>query len=259
MTNPDARTARPSAPIFFLHIPKTAGNALNDYCVDWFGAERTLVHVEMVTGAAINEDMERAQNWTEYDFVSGHLSVSRMHQLLDVRDWTTVTLVREPFQQVLSHLTMLRGLGHPARSEALGDHPMELQEVAFGLRAYDLRSPRDLRSVIYWLETIGFDYLHDCQTLYLDDESRDVERALANLAEFDVVGLSEDPGRVVEALAERGYRGRNDPGHIKHINVQTSVPRYACDDPDLRHALYPLVRRDLLLYEGARRYLDRKD
>lgn len=247
------------APIFFLHIPKTAGSALNDYCVDWFGPERTLLHVEGVLGAASLEHLDDVERWTGYDFVSGHLTVSLMHQLIDVGDWVTVTLVRDPFQQVLSHLMWAREIGRPGRSDFLAGYPVEWQNVSLGLRQYDLRSPRDLRSLIYWLETIGFDYFHDCQTLYLAGESRDVDRALENFFEFDIVGRTEDPGRVIEALAGSRGRARDQPESLKYVNVQTSVPRHVCDDPELRHALYPLVARDLPLYEAACRYLSREE
>jgi len=257
MTNADPCTIRQNAPIFFLHIPKTAGSALNGYCADWFGSEHTLLHVESVVGVGSIENVQRTDEWTGYDFVSGHLTVPMMHRLIDVRDWVTVTMVREPFQQVLSHLKWLRGIGSPGRPDGLEDHPIEFREIASGLREYDLDAPRDLRALIYWLETIGFNYFHDCQTLYLGGESRDLERALVNVTEFDIVGLSEDPEGVVEALARKGYRGRNEPGHIKPRNVQKGVPRHACNDPEMRHALYPLVTRDLPLYEGVRRILNR--
>ena len=247
------------APIFFLHIPKTAGSALNGYCVNWFGSERSLLHVESVVGVESVETVECTIDWTVYDFVSGHLTVPMMQRLIEIHEWVTVTMVREPFQQVLSHLKWLREIGCPGRSDSLGDYPVEFQEIALGLYEYDLESPSDVRALIYWLETIGFDYFHDCQTLYLDGESRDLERALENLAEFDVVGLSEDPGRVIEALARKGYCGRNEPGHIEPRNVQTGVPRHACDDPEMRHALFPLVRRDLPLYEGACRIVNQEN
>ena len=79
--------------LFFMHIPKTAGSALNELICGRDEAFRTVTHIE-------NKDWwNNPALADDHDFLSGHVRIAQAAARFDLADFLRVTLLREPFAQ----------------------------------------------------------------------------------------------------------------------------------------------------------------
>lgn len=236
--------------IFYFHIPKTAGSSLNRYLTDAFGPKRSLCHIQGIPSLGTHQ-------LKGYDFVAGHMTYTKMQNIIELDDWLTVATFREPYAHVISHLCWLRRLSDPGEEQRFREHPPIFQNLSREMTQYDFSRPSDIKRFIGCMETSGFSYFHNCQTLYLDEPDRSLETALQNLEHINVVGLAEDlPGliNILSRCLKRPLPQRPFPRE----NTNPCTYGFRRDNPETRAALYPLVERDLVVYREVQARLLRK-
>ena len=94
--------------ILFLHIPKTAGSSFNAIFRNAVPEGRHFEHLE-----GHGERLQRiCEDGLPY-FVSGHLTFDFMQTYIERQDVYSITILREPLDQLLSHLKWVKYVGSP--------------------------------------------------------------------------------------------------------------------------------------------------
>ena len=102
----DIRLREASRPrVLFVHIPKTAGSSFNSWLSGKFEQDRFAIHVE-----SLPQWFSHVEHFRNFDFVSGHLTLTHFERRLNIADYYCVTFVREPYAQLASHLAWIRKL-----------------------------------------------------------------------------------------------------------------------------------------------------
>lgn len=239
--------------LLFMHIPKAAGSYVNRYFAQHFSNDRHAVHIES------NPDWEKdPDRIRRLDFVSGHVTLPRLASKLNVEDYIKVTVVRDPFAQVVSHLAWIRRLADAEEEARLKSHPAYIQAFAHKLAAVDLASPAAIRSVIADFDEAENRLVENCQTRYFtavepgrkvtDDDGK---KAVVASESFDVIGSTRGIDRFLRTVAER--MGWPVPAQRPRENVSRGYYGLDPDNPEHREALRPLVCRDLGLFEAIAR------
>ena len=230
-------------PIFFCHIPKTAGTWLRT------ALQRGVRDHEIVPDPCM---MARGGNrYPDYRLVAttlrsqgkavrlvcGHYPLSA-RELLD--DPVTVTVLREPVARTISHLkhlVVVNGVPIATIHETLdrGEFPYHSNLMTRLLGPGVASAP---------LQTLNQRY-HALMREPIANPAAAVERALANLRRIDVLGLTEHLDLLIGPLKDLGVRVR-----IRRMNVSKAV------DLGLSPAQLETVRAhnelDTELYRAAR-------
>lgn len=98
-----------SQPLFFVHIPKTAGTSLRRAIEEHGEIERDYGPESRSTTPLIIEELYQKNDRFQFNrafsghgkSIAGHVGIQKYSELYDVRK--TVTFVREPLSQVISH------------------------------------------------------------------------------------------------------------------------------------------------------------
>lgn len=114
--------------ILFLHIPKTAGSSFNAIFRTAVPEGRHFEHLE-----GHGERLKRiCEDGLPY-FVSGHLTFEAMQTYIERQDVYSITILREPVDQLLSHLKWVKYVGSPEypRPESVSLPILELARRLF--------------------------------------------------------------------------------------------------------------------------------
>ena len=235
--------------LMFMHIAKTAGTSVNSYFGDQYPAELTATHVESNT--LFRSDPE----WVNtLQFISGHIVFSEFEQRLDLSEFFKVTLVREPFAHLRSHLAWIRHLTAPELEQHLKTYPEYIQKLAAKLRDTDFRDPLMLSRLVDSLHGLELHLLDNCQTRYfaapvqnscVADE--DFDRASKTLHRFDFIGMTEKTSDFLSEVS--GIMGFGKPVPRARGNVARSYFELDISSRQVREILRPLVRFDSKIYE----------
>lgn len=93
-------------PVYFLHIPKTAGSSLKYWLSDLFGPERTL---ELYTLSSLAEQLP--YQIRSYQYYTGHLGLSLSEFLSQDFKIDTFTWLRDPVKREISQYNYIRQTG----------------------------------------------------------------------------------------------------------------------------------------------------
>ena len=94
--------------VLFLHIPKTAGSSFNAIFRNAVPQGRHFEHLEG-HGERLKEICEDGLPY----FVSGHLTFDSIHTYVERPDVFSISILREPVNQLLSHLKWVKYVGSP--------------------------------------------------------------------------------------------------------------------------------------------------
>lgn len=241
--------------MFLVHIPKTAGSSVNAFMEDCLGEDACVSHIEAHPkwefGAGPDPRFE------DKVFLSGHVSLYALRRILDLQNTLVATVLRDPIDQIISHIAWARRLADPDEDALFYQHDAEIQHIATRLAGLDLGSPAHLKKWASDLSQTGQSLFDNCQVRYLTDRQstdrvtqRDLQVAIENLQIFDLIGRSD---RVPLFLAKVAEKMRLERCSASDVNIRENVAKtkYGLDarDPRIREALEPLIHLDQVLYD----------
>lgn len=242
--------------VFFLHIPKTAGNSINAYFKKTVDALQYHDHLE--SNAAWRDATQRQQLIEGGVYLSGHITYAELTKKLDHNDWFVFTCLREPHVQLVSHFAYVRNLAEPSERKRFDVHTPVIQELALRLAEIDLSNPGSLERLPEALGPHGVALFHNTQTRYLGGRpgtnpvtEKDLEVALENAAQLDFVALNEAIDDDLKAIAQ--YLGvERVPEIVPKENVATNKFGLDPRNETQMRSLRPLIEYDVRLYQAVK-------
>lgn len=240
--------------LFLIHIPKTAGTTINELLVQTLGSARTATHIESRSGFLSSLCTDSG----DLRFVSGHLRLPDVLANIDSRSWFLFTILRNPVQQLISHLKWVKALAAPDNSARLRLHTEVIQEIAHRLWETSLNDVDKIGRVIREDFDEARQLFDNCQVRYLINHSRDfvgandAAAAVEALGRFDYVGLTEHLTNTCTELSR--IVGLDISAGPTPIMNQSSTPESVrLDDPAICDFYRESVRWDAALYVEARK------
>jgi hypothetical protein len=235
--------------IFFLHIPKAAGTSVNEMLAKHFANNRVKFHVE---GDRENKFGNISIN--KLDMFSGHVNLCEVKKYIPVDNFLRVTVVRDPFQQLISHINWVKHISEEPNGSFFRNHPEQIKEFSLKLREVNFEDIAQVELFFHSLSAIGHNLFNNCQTRYLFDgqvapirTSDVVEKVIKTLDFFDVIGVVEKINEFMEEVYER-MNWNSDIELIK-INALNNKYNLDRDSQRLREVLNPLICADQILYD----------
>ena len=259
LANEEARES--SEPIEFIHIPenqpkllymhiaKASGSTVNTFFANHYSQQQYALHIESNLDWQSNPDRLESLH-----FLSGHITVPAMKEKLEIDDYYKVTVIREPFAQLRSHLAWIRRLAAPGEEQRFIQHADYIQKFAMKLSMIDFSSPQKLQNLTKSLTDAEAFLIDNCQTRYFTPVaegssvvSADVDKAIEASGLFDRIGLTESLDGFLAGVAnEMDWEA---PRVFERENVTKEFFGLDISDDETRGVLKPLVRHDLVLYE----------
>lgn len=234
--------------IFFMHIAKSGGSAVNRMFAHQFARQASQEHIEST--AMWREDPTALEN---FDFLSGHLGLNALDQRLDLSRFHLVTVVRDPLDQLISHFAWIRRLASPGEESRFANHPPYVQSFANKLASHDLGSPRELGQLIGALEGHERGLVDNYQVRHFapirspwvgPDDLRAARQALDR---FRHIGVASDLDTFFKCIAEDMQWTPMPP--TERVNVTSEFFGMDRNNPGLAEVLWPLMRFDQGLYD----------
>jgi hypothetical protein len=233
--------------IFFMHIPKTAGSSVSRLFIDHLGEERA---IEQCT-----RGIYREWDFNSLEFVSGHLPVCDLDGRLDATAYR-FTLLREPIDQLISHLNWVKRLLLPDYRKNFEQNTVEIQQVALSLAEVELSDPEAVDRYLRQCRGRARRLFLNAQASYFlpresDCAQADLDLACAavrSLGRFHAVGRMEDAARVIARVAADNGLGALAP--LPRENVSRHKAGLQGGEAS-RRLLAPHMQLDMLLYEVA--------
>lgn len=243
--------------ILHIHIPKTSGTALSAFIAAHFAPDEIIEHCEN------SIEWRRQKNLPallQKPYVSGHIEFPILMRSCPQSDHFKLAVLRQPIDQIMSHLAWTRNLGEPGHEERLELHGPAIQEVVRRLQTLDFTNAQVVSDYVATLTPFEIELFDNPQTRYMVDRLKTpplnkrlhhahLDEALSNLYKLDLVGISE---RYADMLAVLCYRlSWPMPETVTRLNV--SQTKFGLDrrDEALCHALQPLIYMDNVLYFKA--------
>lgn len=238
--------------LLFMHIAKTAGTSVNRYFARHYPQDLAATHVE--SDIRWNQDPEFARS---LEFVSGHIRLAQFEQMLDLADYYKVTVLREPYAHLRSHIAWIKHLSEPSEAARLEKHPPYIRALSASLWDLDLSDSQRLSQFVESLSGDALQLLDNCQTRYFSQPKptqrlaeHDFLVAKQALGRFDKVGLTES---LQPFLAEVARDLQLDlPQESVRENVTKTYYQLDTERPEIREAVRPLIQFDARLYQLAR-------
>lgn len=239
----------PGRPIFFMHIPKTAGTSFNAFVRNCFSRDDYLPHIERLTPVQRQTLLPRAR------YLSGHIPWREIAGLLDPGRYDLYAIVRNPYAHLHSHLNYVRCVHTDAEHEVHYHyrHNETIRDLARRLAGIDFRDDRQIRRLVAELSGYECDFFDNIQTRYFLDyrpervTQADYLQAVQNMMHFRSIGLTERYDR----FRDRFCRDLGLPPQSQTLRSNRSE-RYRLVDltqPSSRSIIDPLVRFDCRLYD----------
>jgi len=178
--------------LVFMHIAKAAGSTVNAYLASHYAKGSFLLHLE--SEKAWRSDPASLQ---KYDLLSGHVGLHSLQRRLGLSQYRLVTVVREPYAQLYSHLAWIRRLSDPGEELRLSRHPDYIKTFSRKLADCDFSHPADLRRLIASLDDAERQLVDNCQVRYFARveagarvDAGSLAAALAGVRQFDRIGLA---------------------------------------------------------------------
>ena len=226
----------------FLHIPKTSGVSVINAFSSVLGADRCSTFHTSIT----------EENFGEADFVSGHAFFGDI-----IAPCFLFTFLREPIEQLNSHLRWMDHLGSPERSEEFARLPQEIAFHVQQLTQIDFSSAVEIARFLQSVEGARLLKIRNVQAemlafsrascrLLTDTALADL--AITTLSKLSDYGLSETIDRdLIRIFSQLGLRRPS----VRHLNPSPAARTIDISVPKIREALALHVQADLLLYDHA--------
>ncbi|MEM7428561.1 MAG: hypothetical protein AAF441_20925 [Pseudomonadota bacterium] len=229
----------PYAGAFFLHVPKTAGSSICNMFAFTFD--------RFLRDAQSQPDEWRALlGGAETFFVGGHFSFAEAQDFLRRRDIFSFTALRDPYEQVVSHLKWVKAYGYPPRADKRAEIHPELADLAVRLWEVPLADVDEVKAQIDApLRRLFF----DVQTHYFcAPDANNVALAVANLQELTFFFTLDDMHAAKAHIESRVGELEEE----KITNTAMIEEQVELQDPEIRAGYREMVALDLEFYEQAR-------
>jgi hypothetical protein len=240
----------PETPIFFLHLPKTAGTTLNTILETYF-------HQKEIFPYYFTRDLPSLspEELKKYKYFRGHLHYDVITRLLP-RKPVTLTMLRQPVELFISFFAHLQRfseadlvqwaprLAAPIRNITLTDFVNEahLYHISQNSQSYFI-VPRFDFSTIEELKAL----LTNMRQQPWPVEADDIKYGQSLLSEFAFVGLSE---RFQESLFLLAYTfGWRPITEYQTLNIGSNKPEQAQISPDILDQIRQINAADQALYD----------
>ncbi|MEL6701253.1 MAG: hypothetical protein AAFO58_06185 [Pseudomonadota bacterium] len=205
-------------PVFFLHIPKTAGSSNNQFLAQVYGAGQVQTHVENLLPALLAGDRDPLL----HPCISGHVPLWAWRLYRGADAYACVTLLRDPWARLVSHINWVARYVGDARLPP-GPGGQALARVASWIQETDFEEVGSLRRFMNAVKRephfSSFDnyQVRMLRTGRMDAmdkrmEAADVDVARSELTQFLHVGFCEDQARFQEGL-------------LTKLGAETALPR----------------------------------
>jgi hypothetical protein len=242
-------TVRAPQKLVFMHIAKAAGSTINTFFAEHYSPDRYAIHIESnPTWQSSPEELK------DLDFLSGHISLHILEKKLALEGYYKVTVIREPYAQLSSHLAWIKRLSMPGEEQRFRAHPAYIQKFASKLAAIDFANPADLKALTASLTELEARLIDNCQVRYFTHvppnqavSGIDTQKATQASATFDRVGLMEFIDRFMKDVA--GDMSWPKPRAYSRENITQNFYGLDLSDNKTREVLWPLVQHDIAFYE----------
>lgn len=245
-----------SARMVFIHIPKTAGSTINEFMMKRLGRNECAIHLE--SNRHWNASWEIHSSLAQKSFLSGHIRLLAVRQRLDLAGSVLTTVLRDPVEQLASHIAWARRLAEPGESFRFFRHDKLIQEISLDLARRDLSSPKELGSWVQNLPKEPRSFFDNCQVRYLATRaqidqvnSSDRRTAVDALQLFDVVGRNDCIASFLQEVSGRMNLRGVPEDYEQRVNVAASKYGLNSNDSATRSALEPFTHHDEELYSAA--------
>lgn len=237
-------------PVFFLHIPRTSGASLISFLRRIYGADAVTEGAEDLASTILGGRHETVRS----DCLTGALPLMRWQMYRGSDAYKRVTILRDPWARLVSQINRLAILG----PEGAGPDGSVARALASEVAAADFTSRPGLERFRRRLQPVegGLDNLQTRMLLTGTMSAmvkpltlRDVDKSLANLASFSLVGFCEDQGALQRGLL------RLTEQTVALASLFESTGKAVALSPrnDLaREVLEPLFHYDQVLYTRAK-------
>lgn len=232
--------------IFFMHIPKTAGTSFNTLACSLLANDGVVAHLEL------SDRHHYPQLQKQNRYLSGHLSVGVWKSCFDLSRADLLTIVREPYGHLHSHLNWLIETATRSPDNYFKQQNPVIDDFGRRLAELDFSEPAAVQRFVVDLDDLGAAFLDNAQTRYfLDDQPRrtapdDLQQALGNLSLFRAIGVTEAYPVFVDRFLACYHLRR--PMRKSVLNRSVAPPLYDHTHPEFREVLAPLVDLDRRLY-----------
>lgn len=235
--------------IFFLHIPKTGGQYINNLFRRIISDDQ---HSEQIQNYLHLKD----KSFLSKRFLSGHIPLKRLQKISDdLKDRFIFTIIREPYDHLISHISWIRNLAQePPRFDL---HPKVVQDLALKLELINFESEPEVELFVKQIDGYALAAFDNRQVRYFVDppdnewtNSTHKSEAINMANQLSYVGLFEEFENSVSAILKIIDSKENFSLDMKPVNSENKkVIQDIHNKPDIKNTLYPLVCHDLELYE----------
>jgi hypothetical protein len=255
---------RKSPPVYFLHLMRTGGTAMNSGLRNLLGQRRCLTDIFLDHLVSLpSYVLEHAS------YISGHLAYEGLELLPP--DFVTLTVVREPVERTLSHYGKVRD-----DPEAQAENPhLSLEEFLESPRWRTLAGNYQARHLVHriglaqaWSEFSPRDRYRELGPLFPAEHSLPLQSvfdstplsvpadrleaaALSRLDEIEFVGVTEELDGVFGQVAAAW--GIDDPAPLDRLHAIDNRPRAADVPASTLDAIAAANQVDMALYEAAKK------
>ena len=240
------KRAPDTKPIFFLHIPKTAGSSFNKY------VSEKMVCVEHIENKpAIYDAVDK--KLANFDFVSAHLDYDDPLSIINDPNWFKFTFLRNPVAQVVSHLKWVRSFGTDERAHERQFYTLEEQSLFIQLQSVTLNDVELLDKLFENCAQFRR-YFDNCQVRYLTDINVDrvsehnLINAICNAESLDFIAFCETAAKdSVAVLNKAGWETDHKAFPVTNLSPSKEMPDLS--DPDIYAFYQKITQYDQKLYE----------
>ena len=235
--------------VFFLHIPKTGGEFINNLLRKLVPDDQYLEHLQNYVHL---ED----KSFLEKRFLSGHIPLKRFHKIVhDSKDRFIFTIIREPYNHLISHISWVRNLTQ--NSKRFNAHPKIVQDLAIKLEQINFENAHEVEEFVHQIDGYALAAFDNRQIRYFVDpldiewtNSNQKSEAIEMAKELSYVGLFEEFENSIIEILKKLDVSVDFSFNMKRVNSKNNkVIQNINDKPEIKKILSPLVCYDLELYE----------
>lgn len=234
--------------IFFMHIPKTAGSSLNKMLASNFKKRNTQFHIET----------DRRNNYknidlTNLEMISGHIPLYDIINNLNLNNFLRITVLRNPYEQLISHINWLRFVGSKPNGKFFKAHTEPIREIALKIKEISFTNTIEVEQFITQMPPIGNRLFNNYQTRFLLNKKKptidkgSAQEAIKTLHYFDLIGTVENLDIFMKKI-----QGKMNWGKDKKIIKSNALNnKYKLDknSEKLKNILNPLFQEDQIIYD----------